>query len=47
MDKKILFVQKRAGDLKLDFPNPRKVKEKKREDLARSLEELGTLGWLS
>lgn len=44
MDKKILFVQKRAGDLKLDFPNPRKVKEKKREDLARSLEELGDFG---
>lgn len=30
----------RVGDLKLEMPNPRKIKKKKREELERSLEKI-------
>lgn len=32
MEKRIEMVQRRVGDLKLDFGNPRKIKKQKRED---------------
>lgn len=41
MGKRIEIVQRRVGDLKLDFGNPRKIKKQKREDLAESLEKYG------
>ena len=41
MDKHIEIVQRRVGDLKLDFGNPRKIKKQKREDLEDSLENYG------
>lgn len=41
MDKRIEIVQRRVGDLKLDFGNPRKIKKQKREDLEDSLEKYG------
>lgn len=39
MDKRIEVVERRVGDLKLDFGNPRKIKKQKREDLEDSLEK--------
>lgn len=41
MGKRIEVVQRRVGDLKLDFGNPRKIKKQKREDLEESLEKYG------
>ena len=41
VDKRIEIVQRRVGDLKLDFGNPRKIKKQKREDLEDSLEKYG------
>ena len=41
MAKRIEIVQRRVGDLKLDFGNPRKIKKQKREDLEDSLEKYG------
>ena len=41
MDKRIEVVERRVGDLKLDFGNPRKIKKQKREDLEDSLEKYG------
>lgn len=41
MEKRIEFVQRRVGDLKLDFGNPRKIKKQKREDLEDSLDKYG------
>ena len=39
--KRIEIVQRRVGDLKLDFGNPRRIKKQKREDLEESLENYG------
>lgn len=44
MAKRIEVVERRVGDLKLDFGNPRKIKKQKREDLEQSLEEHGDFG---
>lgn len=44
MDKRIEVVQRRVGDLKLDFGNPRKIKKQKREDLEDSLEKYDDFG---
>lgn len=41
MEKSIKIVQRRVGDLKLDFGNPRKVSKQKREDLEQSLDTYG------
>jgi len=41
MSKSIQIVQRRVGDLKLDFGNPRKIKKQKREDLEQSLSAYG------
>ncbi|MCR4994148.1 MAG: hypothetical protein K6A32_02020 [Bacteroidales bacterium] len=41
MGKEIRIVQRRVGDLKLDFGNPRKINKRKREDLEESLEAYG------
>lgn len=41
MEKQIQIVQRRVGDLTLDFGNPRKIKKQKREDLEESLEKYG------
>ncbi len=41
MAKSIEYVQRRVGDLKLDFGNPRTIKKQKREDLEESLETYG------
>ena len=41
MEKRIDVVERRVGDLKLDFGNPRKIKKQKREDLEDSLEKYG------
>ena len=41
MSKSIEIVQRRVGDLKLDFGNPRSIKKQKREDLEESLENYG------
>lgn len=41
MAKRIEIVQRRVGDLKLDFGNPRRIKKQKREDLEESLEHYG------
>lgn len=44
MAKSIQIVQRRVGDLKLDFGNPRKIKKQKREDLEESLEKYDDFG---
>ena len=44
MEKRIEIVERRVGDLKLDFGNPRKIKKQKREDLEESLEKYGDFG---
>ena len=44
MAKRIEVVQRRVGDLKLDFGNPRKIKKQKREDLEQSLNDHGDFG---
>lgn len=44
MGKRIEVVQRRVGDLKLDFGNPRKIKKQKREDLEESLEKYDDFG---
>lgn len=41
MAKSIQYVQRRVGDLKLDFGNPRKISKQKREDLEQSLDIYG------
>ncbi len=41
MGKRIELVKVRAGDLKLNFGNPRKIKKQKREELEDSLERYG------
>ena len=41
MAKKIEIVERRVGDLKLDFGNPRRIKKQKAEDLEDSLENYG------
>ena len=41
MAKSIEYVQRRVGDLKLDFGNPRKISKQKREDLEQSLDTYG------
>lgn len=38
---RIEYVQRRVGDLKLDFGNPRKISKQKREDLEQSLDTYG------
>ena len=42
--REILIAKKRVGDLKFEMPNPRKIKKKKREELQKSLENLGDWG---
>jgi len=42
--KEIIMTKKRVGDLKFEMPNPRKIKKKKREELQKSLENLGDFG---
>ena len=44
MGKRIEVVERRVGDLKLDFGNPRKIKKQKREDLEESLEKYDDFG---
>lgn len=44
MGKRIEVVQRRVGDLKLDFGNPRKIKKQKREDLEESLDKYDDFG---
>lgn len=44
MAKRIEVVQRRVGDLKLDFGNPRKIKKQKKEDLEQSLNDHGDFG---
>ena len=41
MDKRIEVVQRRVGDLKLNFGNPRKIKKQKKQDLEESLDKYG------
>lgn len=41
MGKHIEIVQRKVGDLRLDFGNPRKIKKQKRDDLEESLEKYG------
>lgn len=41
MEKSQVMVKRRVGDLKLDFGNPRKIKQQKKKDLADSLEQYG------
>lgn len=41
MEKRIEIVQRRVGDLKLNFGNPRKIKKQKKEDLEESLDAYG------
>lgn len=41
MEKRIEVVNRRVGDLKLDFGNPRRIKKQKKEDLEKSLEDYG------
>ena len=40
-NKRIEIVERRVGDLKLDFGNPRRIKKQKAEDLQESLEAYG------
>ena len=44
MEKRIEVVERRVGDLKLDFGNPRKIKNQKKEDLEESLDKYGDFG---
>ena len=44
MAKRIEVVQRRVGDLKLDFGNPRKIKKQKKEDLEQALNDHGDFG---
>lgn len=44
MEKRIEVVERRVGDLKLDFGNPRKIKKQKKEDLEESLDKYGDFG---
>ena len=44
MEKRIEIVERRVGDLKLDFGNPRTIKKQKREDLEESLDKYGDFG---
>lgn len=44
MAKRIEVVERRVGDLKLDFGNPRKIKKQKKEDLEQSLNDHGDFG---
>lgn len=44
MEKRIEVIQMRAGDIKTGFGNPRKITQKKREELERSLDMLGDFG---
>ena len=44
MAKRIEVVERRVGDLKLDFGNPRKIKKQKKEDLEQSLDDHGDFG---
>lgn len=44
MAKRIEVVERRVGDLKLDFGNPRTIKKQKREDLEESLVGYGDFG---
>lgn len=44
MAKRIEVVERRVGDLKLDFGNPRTIKKQKREDLEESLDNYGDFG---
>lgn len=41
MEKRIEIVERKVKDLRLDFGNPRKIKSKKKKDLAASLEAYG------
>ncbi len=41
MEKEIKIVERRVGDLRLDFGNPRKIKSQRKKDLEASLERLG------
>lgn len=41
MEKRIEYVQRRVGDLRLDFGNPRKIRSQKKSDLEESLEKYG------
>lgn len=41
MEKRIELVKRKVKDLRLDFGNPRKIKSKKKKDLAASLETYG------
>lgn len=44
MEKRIVVVERRVGDLRLDFGNPRKIKKQKKEDLIKSLDDYGDFG---
>lgn len=41
MEKEIKVVERRVGDLRLDFGNPRKIKNQRKKDLEDSLERYG------
>lgn len=41
MEKEIKIVERRVGDLRLDFGNPRKIKNQRKKDLEASLERYG------
>lgn len=41
MEKEIKVVERRVGDLRLDFGNPRKIKNQRKKDLEASLERYG------
>lgn len=44
MGKRIEIVERRVGDLRLDFGNPRKIQRQKREELEESLDRYGDFG---
>lgn len=44
MEKRIEVIEMRAGDIKTGFGNPRKITQKKKQELERSLEMLGDFG---
>jgi hypothetical protein len=46
LDKRIEVVYKKPTEIKTNFGNPRKIKKKKAEELAHSLETLGDFGVL-
>ncbi len=45
--REIQIAKKRVGDLKFEMQNPRKIKKRKREELQKSLENLGDFNVIS